>query len=151
VPSPGRRPRSNRCASSSSAAPATSVPCWCAPRARGHTLTLFNRGKTAPGLFPDIETILGDRRFDIDKLKGRDWDAVIDTWVMLPKTVRAAAELLKDHVGQYLFVSTISVYKLGKAPLDESSETLTVTPEQMEKSTHSPGRGQGAAHQHPRW
>ena len=104
-----------------------------AARARGHTLTLFNRGKTAPGMFPDIETIIGDRRFDIDKLKGRDWDAVIDTWVMLPKSVRAAAELLKDHVGHYLFVSTISVYKLGKQPLDEQSETLTVTPEQLEK------------------
>jgi 2'-hydroxyisoflavone reductase len=102
-------------------------------RAHGHTVTLFNRGKTNPHLFPDVETILGDRRFDIDKLKGRDWDAVIDTWVMLPKTVRAAAELLKDHVAQYLFVSTISVYKLGKQPLDENSETLTVTPEQLDK------------------
>jgi 2'-hydroxyisoflavone reductase len=102
-------------------------------RAHGHTITLFNRGKTNPHLFPDVETILGDRRFDIDKLKGRDWDAVVDTWVMLPKTVRAAAELLKDHVAQYLFVSTISVYKLGTQPLDENSETLTVTPEQLEK------------------
>jgi 2'-hydroxyisoflavone reductase len=102
-------------------------------RAHGHTVTLFNRGKTNPHLFPDVETILGDRRFDIDKLKGRDWDAVIDTWVMLPKTVRASAELLKDHIGQYLFVSTISVYKLGRQPLDENSETLTLTPEQLEK------------------
>jgi 2'-hydroxyisoflavone reductase len=100
--------------------------------ARGHTITLFNRGKTAPHLFPDVETILGDRRTDIDKLRGRDWDAVLDTWVMLPKTVRASAELLKDHVGQYLFISTISVYKLGRQPLDENSETLTVKPEQLD-------------------
>ena len=96
-----------------------------AARARGHTLTLFNRGKTNPGLFPDVETILGDRRTDLDRLRGREWDAVIDTWVMMPKSVRAAAELLRDHVGQYLFVSTISVYKLGKEPIDESSPVLT--------------------------
>jgi len=96
-----------------------------AARARGHTLTLFNRGKTNPGLFPDIETILGDRRTDLDRLRGREWDAAIDTWVMMPKSVRAAAELLKDHVGQYLFVSTISVYKLGREPLTESSPVLS--------------------------
>ena len=96
-----------------------------AARARGHTLTLFNRGKTAPGMFPDVETIIGDRTTDLDRLKGREWDAVIDTWVMMPKSVHAAASLLKDHVGQYLFVSTISVYKLGKDPIDESSPVLS--------------------------
>ena len=96
-----------------------------AARAQGHTITLFNRGKTAPGMFPDVETIIGDRVTDIDRLRGREWDAVIDTWVMMPKSVHAAAELLKDHVGQYLFLSTISVYKLGKEPLDESSPVLT--------------------------
>jgi 2'-hydroxyisoflavone reductase len=96
-----------------------------AARARGHTITLFNRGKTNPSLFADCETIIGDRRTDIERLKGRDWDAVIDTWVMMPKSVRAMAELVKDHVGQYLFVSTISVYKLGKEPIDESSPVLT--------------------------
>src|SRR5262249_5362525 len=96
-----------------------------AARANGHTVTLFNRGKTAPGMFPDVETIIGDRRTDIDRLRGREWDAVIDTWVMMPKSVHAAATLLKDHVGQYLYVSTISVYKLGKAPIDESSPVLS--------------------------
>src|ERR1700689_575932 len=44
-------------------------------RARGHTVTLFNRGKTNPGLFPDIETVLGDRVTQLDLLKGPDGDA----------------------------------------------------------------------------
>ncbi|HEY2747711.1 MAG TPA: NAD-dependent epimerase/dehydratase family protein [Polyangia bacterium] len=97
-----------------------------AARARGHTLTLFNRGKTAPGMFPDIETIIGNRATgNLEGLRGHEWDAVIDTWVMMPKSVHAAASLLKDHVGQYLFVSTISVYKLGKEPIDESSPVLS--------------------------
>ncbi len=102
-------------------------------RARGHTITLFNRGKTNPHLFPDVETILGDRRTDIDRLKGRDWDAVIDTWVMLPASVRAAAERLRDRIGHYLFISTISVYRLGRAPIDEDSPLLTVAPERLAK------------------
>jgi nucleoside-diphosphate-sugar epimerase len=104
-----------------------------AARARGHRLTLFNRGKTNPMLFPDVERIVGDRRTDIDKLRGREWDAVIDTWVNLPRTVRTAAELLRDHVGQYLFLSTISVYQLGRDDIDERSPVLTIADEKAEK------------------
>jgi 2'-hydroxyisoflavone reductase len=92
--------------------------------ARGHEVTLFNRGKTRPGLFPQVETILGDRMTQLDRLSGRDWDVVIDTWAPGPTLVRRAAELLRDHVGHYVFLSTISVYRLGKDPIDESSPTL---------------------------
>jgi 2'-hydroxyisoflavone reductase len=121
-----------------------------AARARGHTLTLFNRGKTNPTLFADVERILGDRRTDLDRLRGREWDAVIDTWVMLPKSVHAAAELLKDHVGQYLYVSTISVYKLGREPIDESSPVLspkTVNPEKLDGVEDYGGNKQLAEHE----
>jgi 2'-hydroxyisoflavone reductase len=103
-------------------------PLVSAARARGHTMTLFNRGKTNRGLFPDVETILGDRMTDLERLKGREWDAVVDTWAPGPTLVRRAAELLKDHVGQYVFVSTISVYKLTPAPIDESSPVLPLPP-----------------------
>jgi 2'-hydroxyisoflavone reductase len=99
-----------------------------AARARGHTLTLFNRGKTNPQLFPDVETILGERGADLGKLAGRDWDAVIDTWGRYPSLVRAAAELLRGHIGQYVFISTISVYKLGRDDIDESSPLLPTEP-----------------------
>ncbi len=97
-------------------------------RARGHKITLFNRGKTNPGLFPDVETIVGDRITDLDRLKGRDWDAVVDTWAPGPTLVKRAAELLKDRVGHYLFVSTISVYKLTRNAIDESSPVLPLPP-----------------------
>jgi 2'-hydroxyisoflavone reductase len=99
-----------------------------AARARGHIVTLFNRGKTHPGLFPEVETILGDRVTELDKLRGRDWDAVVDTWGPGPTLVGKAAEMLRDHVGQYVFVSTISVYKLGKDPIDERSPVLSLPP-----------------------
>jgi 2'-hydroxyisoflavone reductase len=91
---------------------------------RGHTVTLFNRNKTHPGLFKDIETIVGDRMTQLDLLKGRAWDTVIDTWAKDPSLVGKAADLLRDQVGHYLFVSTISVYKLGRGPIDEASPVL---------------------------
>jgi 2'-hydroxyisoflavone reductase len=81
-----------------------------AARARGWTVTLFNRGKTAPEKFPDIETLLGDRDGKLDALRGRKWDAVIDTSGYVPRIVKDSATLLADNVGQYVFVSSISAY-----------------------------------------
>jgi 2'-hydroxyisoflavone reductase len=105
-------------------------------RSRGHTVTMFNRGKTNPGLFPDVETILGDRMTQLDLLKGRDWDAVIDTWAPGPTLVTRAAELLRERVGHYVFLSTISVYVLGKDPIDERSPVLTLPPGVTVKDIH---------------
>ena len=79
-------------------------------RARGHKITMFNRGKTAPDMFPDVEALVGDRDDQLDSLKGRDWDAVIDNSGFYPRHARLSAELLHGHVGKYLFVSSISAY-----------------------------------------
>jgi 2'-hydroxyisoflavone reductase len=81
-----------------------------AARARGHTVTLFNRGKTNPSLFPDVEKLRGDRDGHLEALVGRKWDAVIDDSGYVPRLVKASAELLAPNVGQYVFISTISVY-----------------------------------------
>jgi 2'-hydroxyisoflavone reductase len=90
--------------------------------ARGHTVTLFNRGQTNPELFPQCEKLRGDRDGDMKALEGREWDAVIDTWTDLPRHVRSAAELLCPYVGQYLFVSSLNaVEDLSKPGLDESA------------------------------
>ena len=81
---------------------------------RGHDVTLFNRGRTNSDLFPELETIIGNRDPEIDEglagLRGREWDAVIDTSGYVPRIVGASSELLADRVGQYLFVSTICQY-----------------------------------------
>ncbi len=79
-------------------------------RARGHSITMFNRGKTAPGMFPDVEALVGDRDNQLDALKGRDWDAVIDNSGFYPRHARLSAELLEGYVDQYMFVSSISAY-----------------------------------------
>jgi 2'-hydroxyisoflavone reductase len=77
---------------------------------RGHELTLFNRGETNPGLFPEVEQLRGDRTRDLSALAGREWDAVVDPSGYIPAVVRASAEALEGSVGRYLFVSSISVY-----------------------------------------
>jgi 2'-hydroxyisoflavone reductase len=77
---------------------------------RGHAVTLFNRGRTAPHLFPNVETLIGDRDDDLAALEGREWDAVIDNSAILPRWVRQSAELLRGSVGQYVFVSSTGVF-----------------------------------------
>lgn len=79
-------------------------------RARGFRITLFNRGKTNPHLFPDLEQLRGDRDGDLGALAGRTWDAVLDTSGYVPRIVRASAALLAPSVGHYVFISSISVY-----------------------------------------
>ena len=87
---------------------------------RGHTLTLFNRGETNPDLFPDVEQLRGDRSGDLSPLAGRVFDAIVDPSGYVPAVVRASAELLGD-CGQYVFVSSVSVYADLSAPPNEES------------------------------
>ncbi len=102
-----------------------------AARPRGHTLTLFNRGRTNPGMFPDIEQLRGDRDGKLDALRGRKWDAVIDDTGYVPRVVRQTVELLEPYVGRYLFTSTLSVYSDAKTlGQDESAARATMPPEE---------------------
>ena len=80
--------------------------------APNHEVTLFNHGKSNPDLFPELETILGDRETDVNKLQqaGRHWDTVIDVAGYLPRIVRLSAEILKSNVGRYVYISSIWVY-----------------------------------------
>ena len=93
--------------------------------ARGDELTLFNRGRTNPGLFPEAEHRRGDRDGGLSALEGGEWDAVVDPSGFVPRVVGAAAELLAEAVGHYVFVSSISVYRPPLAPgLDESAPLI---------------------------
>jgi len=90
----------------------------------GHQVTLFNRGKSNADLFPDVETLLGDRDGKLDALKGRQWDVVVDNSGYVPRHVRDSVQLLAPNVGHYVFVSTGSVYKYGEPKYDEDSPLL---------------------------
>jgi len=101
-----------------------------AAQARGHVLTLFNRGKTNPGLFPDIEKLHGDRDGDLKSLEGRTWDAVIDTSGFVPRLVTMSATLLAPNVKQYVFISTISVFGEGLKPGTAEDGPLATMPDE---------------------
>lgn len=78
--------------------------------ASGHNVTLFNRGQTNPGMYPQVEELHGDRDGGLDALRGRSWDVVFDVNGYVPRIVRQSADLLKNQVRHYVFVSSISVY-----------------------------------------
>ena len=89
--------------------------------AAGHDVTIFTRGQTNPELYPEVEHLTGDRDGDLEALGGRTWDGVVDTSGYVPRIVRQSAELLRDAVARYVFVSSISVYADFSEPVTESS------------------------------
>ena len=113
-----------------------------AAKARGYKVTLFNRGKTNPGMFPDLEQLHGDRNVSLAPLEGRKWDVVVDTSAYFPRQVRMSAGLLKDASKAYVLVSSISVYvDTSKPRLDESSPVGKIpdgTVETIGEGTYGP-------------
>jgi len=111
-----------------------------AAKARGHELTLFNRGKTRPGLFPNIEALHGDRDPDkgegLNSLRNRKWDTVIDNSGYFPRQVSASAKLLSGNVAHYIFISSISAYADNSIEnQDERAKLATIADPTVEKVT----------------
>ncbi|MFQ5680044.1 MAG: NAD-dependent epimerase/dehydratase family protein [Gemmatimonadota bacterium] len=93
---------------------------------RGHEVTLFNRGRTNPELFPEVEKLRGDRNGDLESLKDRSWDVVLDNSASNHRWVRLSAGLLKGAVGQYIYVSSLSAYSdMSRRGIDEEGPTFT--------------------------
>ncbi len=104
--------------------------------ARGHTITLFNRGQSNPNLFPQVEQLHGDRSANLALLKGRTWDAVIDTCGYVPRIVRLSAQALAGQTDRYVFISTVSVYAEDNLRgMDENSPLATLKDESIEEVT----------------
>jgi len=114
--------------------------------ARGHQVTIFNRGRQKEDWPGHVEELIGDRNTgDLKALEGREWDVCIDNPTTLPFWVRDAGKVLKGKVKQYIFISTISVYAsndrpgadetaplapyTGKDPFSETPATMRATPE----------------------
>lgn len=94
--------------------------------ARGHRLTLFNRGTRDLQWPGEVEQLIGDRNDDLAALRDREWDVCIDNPTTLPVWVRDVGRVLHGKVGQYVFISTISVYAGNATPdADESAPLAT--------------------------
>jgi 2'-hydroxyisoflavone reductase len=104
--------------------------------ARGWKVTHFNRGKRDPDGVADVETLHGDRKGQLDALKGRRWDAVIDNTGYIPKFVKMSADLLAPNTGYCLFISSISAYASFAKPNDEDSPTGVLENLEQEEITN---------------
>lgn len=107
---------------------------------RGHKITTFNRGKTHPGeLPPEVEQLIGDRNGQLDVLKDRQWDVVIDNPTSVPVWVHDAGKILKGNVDRYVFISTISVFAdTSKPGTDETAPLAKYTgPDAMKETRES--------------
>jgi 2'-hydroxyisoflavone reductase len=109
-------------------------------QARGHEVTIFNRGRTQPTVHQElvgqVEQLVGDRDDDLEALKGRTWDAVIDNSASIPRWVRQSTELLKDSVDVYLFVSSLSVHAdNSKIGITEDDPVATIDDPTIEEIT----------------
>ncbi len=101
---------------------------------RGHDITLFNRGISNNSLLPQVKRLKGDReKGDVGALENKSWDAVIDVCGYRPEDIRPAAELLSPNIKQYIFVSTISVYKDFTIPGINEDYPLAVMPEKVDR------------------
>jgi 2'-hydroxyisoflavone reductase len=95
--------------------------------ARGHRVTLFNRGRTRPGMFKGkvAEELIGDLNSDTSALKDKKFDVVIDNPTTLPFWVKNAAQYLKGNTKHYMFISTTSVYRdQSEIGINENSPTV---------------------------
>lgn len=103
--------------------------------ARGHEVTLFHRGQRGADLFPGVEKLHGERDGDLAALRGRSWDAVVDTSGYTPWAVRASAEALAGSIGHYTFVSSISVYAHFRDPgMNESASVGKLSAEDLARA-----------------
>lgn len=103
---------------------------------RGHTLSLFHRGRTNPDWFPELEKLHGDRNNDLGALSNHQWDAVIDTCAYFPRQVSTLLESLHGAIGHYTLISSISVYAdFSQVGLDEDSPVSTISDPTIEEIT----------------
>lgn len=104
--------------------------------ARGHQITTFTRGRHNAGIHPNVETLNGDRNGDVSVLKGRRWDAAIDTCGYVPVGVTRVIDAIgTERLPHYTFVSSVSAYaEHPSAGSDESASLATITPEQVREA-----------------
>jgi 2'-hydroxyisoflavone reductase len=102
---------------------------------RGHDVTLFHRGETGTGLFPEVERVLGDRDGGLDGLAGRAFDGVVDTSGYVPRVVARSCEALAD-AGRYCFISSVSAYDADTESFDEEAGATWADPDSEDVSQY---------------
>ena len=78
---------------------------------RGHLVSVFHRG-TASEELSGVQHLIGDRDSDLSALANTElsWDVTIDVCGYRPYQIDAVADTIGNRGGQYVYISTISVY-----------------------------------------
>jgi 2'-hydroxyisoflavone reductase len=115
---------------------------------RGHKVTLFNRNRTRPDFFKGkVDQLLGDLNDNVESLKGKQFDVVIDNPTTFPAWVRNVAQHLKGNTKHYIFISTESVYATNDKPGADETEPTMALPADVDPYTivrENAGRYYGA-------
>jgi 2'-hydroxyisoflavone reductase len=96
---------------------------------RGHEVTLFHRGRTGPELFGEATHLLGDRDTDLSALDSGEWDATVDVCAYVPRQVHTLADKLAGRGGQYVYISSLSVYDMPQQPMFSEDAPLIELPD----------------------
>ena len=104
--------------------------------ARGWKVTHFNRGKRDADGVPNVETLHGDRKGQLDSLKGRKWDVVVDNTGYIPKFQKMSVDILAPNTGYCLYISSISAYASFEKPNDIGSPTGVLENKDQEEITN---------------
>src|SRR5688572_22715026 len=103
-----------------------------AAQAAGHTVAVLTRNRNRRDSLPDLEVLIGDRYTDLSSLRGRHFDAVVDTCAFTPDAVSGLLDALSPTIGRYAFVSSASVYTDFSQPnVDEQAPTARASDEQL--------------------
>jgi len=108
----------------------------------GDSVTIFHRGRTNPGLFPEAEHLLGDRNTDLSALATGEWEATVDCSAYVPRQVHALAQALGGRGGRYVHISSVSAYQDVTSPGITEDAPLAVlenpATEQVDENTYGP-------------
>ncbi len=96
---------------------------------------MFNRGNQDVH-FPGVKELHGDREGNLQALKGKDWDIIIDTSGHLPRLVENSSQILTSAAKHYTFISTIGVYEnFHHQEIDETYPLAKLEDEKDEEIT----------------
>ena len=96
--------------------------------AKNNEVTIFTRGNNPLGL-SNIKEIVGDRNKeeDLRQLKDKNFDIVVDFCAYNPKDIENVIKTFDTKIKQYIFISTVDVYKKGTNKIITEQSPLETT------------------------
>lgn len=107
-----------------------SLPCVERAVAAGHKVTVFNRGRTAVGLPDGVALVHGDMKDgqSYGQLSTQNFDVVCQFMAFTPDQIEQDIATFSGRVGQYIFISSASVYEKPARHYVITEKTPAVNP-----------------------